>query len=83
MILNKPQDSNSDEETKPFDAEESVIDSSSNETVYEDYPSGHTSHLSTLLLLLYEPGGQGRGCAHAVFFPGWTTARTNPGVQRH
>ena len=44
MILNEPQDSNSDEETKPFDAEESDIDSSSNETIHEDYPSGHTSH---------------------------------------
>ena len=42
MISNKTQ--GSDEETEPFEATESDIDSSDGGTAYEDYPSGHTSH---------------------------------------
>ena len=42
MISNKTQ--GSDEETEPFEAAESDINSSDNDTVHEDYPSGHTSH---------------------------------------
>ena len=44
MISNKAQGSDSDKETEPFEAAESDINSSDDDTVHEDYPSGHTSH---------------------------------------